>query len=217
MVWNDLRDTVARVNRWDTGQRVLRLRLLVGNGSFEKAVDDVLLVQSADIVESLNDGVRGHLTCLGLRDDLPLEAFVGLPVEVQMATDTGDLRLVRGLVERALRGHLDGSLTVYQLRLVDPLAFLRGRESSTFIANDASVIEVTDELLRHLQIESPAFGTTFAWTWGVGGRATGQGAADGSEQGLVPRPRRRHGPPAVVGIAPRRAGVPAGVLEVTGR
>ena len=164
---SDLRSGFSRLKSWETSQRALRMRLLVGRKDVADMVDDVLLVQSVDMVERMNDGVRGHITCFGVREDLPLEVFVGVPIEGQVVTDTGGLRLVRGLIERAMRGYGDGSLAAYQLTIVDPLNFLRGRQAGTYMANDASVVEVSDELLRKLQAESAALGSTFTWTWKV--------------------------------------------------
>ena len=164
----DLRNAFARLKSLTTERRALRMRLLVGRIADE--IDDVLLVQSIDLVERLNDGIRGHVTCFSVREDLPLKEFVGVPIEVQLVTDTGGLRVVRGLIERVMRGDSDGAMALYQLTIVDPLHFLLKRQANTYVANDASVLEVTDELLRKLQADSPALGTTFTWTWQVDAR-----------------------------------------------
>ena len=133
----DLRNAFARLKSLTTERRALRMRLLVGRIADE--IDDVLLVQSIDLVERLNDGIRGHVTCFSVREDLPLREFVGVPIEVQLVTDTGGLRVVRGLIERVMRGDSDGAMALYQLTIVDPLHFLLKRQANTYVANDASV------------------------------------------------------------------------------
>lgn len=165
----DLREAFRAIKALTGQRRAFRLRLLVGSGTADDDIDELLLVQHIDINERLNDGLLGYITCVSLRHDLPLKAFVGVPAELQIVTDKGELRLVRGLIEQVLRGYSDGGLTLYQLTLVDPLRFLLGRQAGTYVATDATVIEVTDEVLGRLGTDSPSFASTFTWSWRVDG------------------------------------------------
>ncbi len=47
-----------------------------------------------DIGEGLCSGIVGHVTCLSTRADLPLNAFIGLLLSVQMGTDRGALHRI---------------------------------------------------------------------------------------------------------------------------
>jgi type VI secretion system secreted protein VgrG len=155
----------ARIKALTQSQRSLRLRILIQRKDVVDNIDDVLLVQSCDVTERLNDGIRGTITCLSIVDDLPLGHFAGIAVELQIASDSGRPRLIRCLIDKIIRGFSDGGLTVYQIHVIDPLNFLRHRQRDTRIVTDATLIAASDELLRQLQTDSPSFGGLFTWTW----------------------------------------------------
>jgi len=123
-------------------ERAIRLRLATGQGVLE----NVLLAQRIDIREGLCEGLEGHVTCLSARAGLPLEAFLAVPVEVQLVTDRGALRPVCGIVTHARAGQSDGGLALYQLTLRDALAVME-RRINTRVFRQRSVPEITCSVL----------------------------------------------------------------------
>ncbi len=143
--------------------RALRLRFLSPD---TQELNDVLLVQGVDLHERMNDGIDGYLTCVSTRADIPLDRLCGVPVEVQLDNDTGGTRCIRALIDTARRGASDRGLTVYQLRIVDPLRFLIGRQSDTYICRDVSVVNMSNELLdKLLKEDCPPLGTVLRVRW----------------------------------------------------
>ncbi len=61
----------------------------------------MLIAHRIDISEGLCSGIVGHVTCLSTRADLPLNAFIGLPLSVQMVTDRGALHPICAIVTDA--------------------------------------------------------------------------------------------------------------------
>ncbi len=164
--FDGLRAMFQRIKALTQRYRSVRLRILVDRNGEVDDIDDLFLVQSCDVIERLNDGTHGTVNCLCLVDDLPLEDFESLPVELQFVTDRGELRLIRAMVEKVIRGASDGGLTVYQFHLVDPLNFLLGRQRDTVVGDrPATLTTFCDQLLNQLQQDCAPFGATFTWTW----------------------------------------------------
>lgn len=90
----------------DDRNRPLRLKLAARHGLLAQ----VLMLQRIDIQEQLCGGITAHLTCLSTRADLPLSLFKGLPLEIQIVTDDGQLRRLRMIVQRVQAGQADGAL-----------------------------------------------------------------------------------------------------------
>ncbi|WP_044531273.1 type VI secretion system Vgr family protein, partial [Herbaspirillum sp. B65] len=129
-------------------------------GKAQSTLDEVLVVQRIDIKEGLYTGIEGHLTCLSTRSDLPLKAFLGLPVAVRLVTDRGALHDICGLITDARAGQSDGSLATYQLTLRDALSVLE-RRINTRIFRTKSVLDVIETLLKEWQTKSPALARAF--------------------------------------------------------
>ncbi|SFM16953.1 contractile injection system protein, VgrG/Pvc8 family, partial [Rugamonas rubra] len=91
--------------------RPLRMNLNFPDG----VASDVLLPQRIDGVEAVCDGIELRIYCLALDAGIPLKTLVGLPVEVQLVTDQGNLRSICGIVAEASQGESDGGLASYQL------------------------------------------------------------------------------------------------------
>jgi type VI secretion system secreted protein VgrG len=140
----------------DQNNRSVRLRW----GPAEQALEQVLVVQRIDIREGLCAGIEGHLTCVSTRADLPLKAFIGLPVSVQLVTDRGAIHPICGLVTDARAGQSDGSLATYQLTIRDALSVLE-RRVNTRIFRTKSVPDVIEILLREWQNKSPTLASAF--------------------------------------------------------
>ncbi|SED44475.1 type VI secretion system secreted protein VgrG [Burkholderia sp. WP9] len=140
----------------DQNNRPIRLQW----GHAQKALEQVLVIQRIDISEGLCAGIEGHLTCVSTRADLPLKAFIGLPVSVQLVTDRGAIHQICGLVTDARAGQSDGSLATYQLTIRDALSVLE-RRVNTRIFRTKNVPDVIEILLREWQKKSPALASAF--------------------------------------------------------
>jgi len=136
--------------------RALRLHW----GSAQSSLEQVLIAHRIDISEGLCSGIMGHVTCLSRRADLPLNAFIGLPLSVQMVTDRGALHPICAIVTDARAGQSDGSLATYQLTMRDALSVLEGR-TNTRIFRTLSVPDVIEKLLGEWQKKSPALARAF--------------------------------------------------------
>jgi type VI secretion system secreted protein VgrG len=122
--------------------RPIRLRL----ADQQAGLDHSLLVQRVQIREGVCSGIEAHLTCLSLRADLPLKQFIGLPVEVQLVTDRGELRRFCLIVTEARAGQSDGGFAVFQLSGSDAVALMRRRINSRVWRNQ-SVTDITHTVL----------------------------------------------------------------------
>ncbi|NPT54568.1 type VI secretion system Vgr family protein [Paraburkholderia elongata] len=129
-------------------------------GSAQSSLEQVLIAHRIDISEGLCSGIVGHVTCLSTRADLPLNAFIGLPLSVQMVTDRGALHPICAIVTDARAGQSDGSLATYQLTMRDALSVLEGR-TNTRIFRTLSVPDVIEKLLGEWQKKSPALARAF--------------------------------------------------------
>lgn len=138
--------------------RPIRLRLAGRHGPLE----GVLLVQRLDIAERLCEGLTGHLTCLSTRVDLPLQTFIGLPVEVQLVTDRGGLRRICMIVTEARAGQSDGGLATFQLTGRDAFALLQRRVNSRIFL-DRSVIDIARIVLDEHCRRLPALARCFEY------------------------------------------------------
>src|SRR5471032_471762 len=107
-----------------TKNRPIRMNLNFADG----VSSDVLLPQRIDGVEAICDGIEMRIYCVALDATLALKTLIGLPVEVQLVTDQGNLRRICGIVAEASQGESDGGLATYQLVMRDALAILVGAD-----------------------------------------------------------------------------------------
>lgn len=122
----------------DQSHRAVRLML---GGKHGAVLDRVLLPQFAHIREAACEGIRARVVCLSTRADLPLQQFKGLPVEVQLVTDTGDLRRVCGIVTGCRELESDGGATMIELTAQDAFGVMSlGRRSRSFL--DKSALDI---------------------------------------------------------------------------
>ncbi|MGF6240619.1 type VI secretion system secreted protein VgrG [Paraburkholderia sp. GAS38] len=129
-------------------------------GNAQRSLEQVLLVHRLEIDEGLMTGVRGQLTCLSSRADLPSKAFLGLPVTVQLVTDVGKLHNISAIVTACSAGQSDGSLACYQLTLSDALSVMERRVNSRMFRSK-SLPDILDVMLREWTQRSPALASAF--------------------------------------------------------
>ncbi len=117
--------------------RPLHLRLAGTGGISERT----LLPQRLQGREALCDGFEYQVLCVTDNAGLALKDFIGLPAEVQIVTDLGELRRLCGIVTQAAAGESDGALATYQLVLHDALAVMDKRRN-TRIFRDKSELDI---------------------------------------------------------------------------
>jgi type VI secretion system secreted protein VgrG len=131
-----------------TANRQLRLRVAK---SGEDDAGAQLLVQRLWGSETICGGIEYRAACLSHTPKLELKAFIGLPVEIQIVTDRGQLRRVCGIVTEARAGDFDGGLAVYHLVVRDALAIMERRVNSRIFRfqNELEIIQVLFDEWRH--------------------------------------------------------------------
>lgn len=138
------------------GNRPLRLQLGFPDG----VSSEVLMPQRVCGVEAVCDGIEMRIYCLSLDAQLPLKTLIGLPVEVQIVTDQGNLRSVCGIVAEATAGESDGGLASYQLVMRDALAILDLSVNTRIFLNQ-SELDVVRTVLFEARHANPALAAAF--------------------------------------------------------
>jgi type VI secretion system secreted protein VgrG len=136
--------------------RPIRLRLSHQNS----VLDDALLVKYVNGQETLCGGIEYRLLCVSTQAALPLKEFIALPVELQFATDRGQLRSVRGIVAQASAGQSDGGLATYQLVVRDALALMEQR-INTRIFRNLNEVDISAALAREWRNVNPILAKAF--------------------------------------------------------
>lgn len=143
--------------RLDTRNRPLRLVLERPGAQGEYA----LLPQQVNGSESVCGGFTFHILCISESATLSLKDFIGVPIGLQVVTDSGNLRRWCGIVTAAASGQSDGGLGTYKLTMRDALAVLEG-QTNTRVFRDKNELEIIELLFKEWQRNIPAFGATFA-------------------------------------------------------
>src|SRR5471032_2071049 len=139
-----------------TKNRPIRMNLNFADG----VSSDVLLPQRIDGVEAICDGIEMRIYCVALDATLPLKTLIGLPVEVQLVTDQGNLRRICGIVTEASQGESDGGLATYQLVMRDALAIL-DLSACTRVFLNQTELDVVKTVLAEVRRNNPALAATF--------------------------------------------------------
>ncbi len=157
MDYDDDFDTANSLAQYLTAKnRPLRLRLGFADGTS----DNVLLPQRINGVEAVCDGIELRIYCVALDANIPLKTLIGLPAEVQIVTDQGELRSICGIVAEASQGESDGGLATYQLVLRDALAIL-DLSVNTRVFFKQSELEVVQTVLREARRNNPTLAAAF--------------------------------------------------------
>src|SRR5450830_760004 len=150
-------DVAEQLSRMLTaGNRPLRMQLGFPDG----VSSNVLMAQRVSGVEAICDGIEMRIYCLALDAQLPLKTLIGLPVEVQIVTDQGNLRSVCGIVAEASAGESDGGLASYQLVMRDALAILDLNVNTRIFLNQ-SELDVVSTVLAEARRSNPTLGAAF--------------------------------------------------------
>lgn len=147
----------ALVNyRLDTRNRPLRMVL----GQAGSADSNALLPHHASASESVCGGLELQILCLSENATLELKRFIGLPCELQIVTDRGNLRRLCGIVTAAASGHSDGGIASYKLTVRDALSVMDATRT-TRVFRDKSELEIIELVLKEWQRNNPVIAATF--------------------------------------------------------
>lgn len=136
--------------------RAIRLKWAESQQDFEQ----LLMPQRVDIREALFDGLEGRISCVSTTAGILLKTFIGLPLAVQLVTDSGGLHSICGIVTDAHEGESDGSLAVYQLVIRDALSVLE-RRTNTRIFRKKSVLDIVRTLVYEWRSKSVVLSSAF--------------------------------------------------------
>lgn len=139
-----------------TSNRLLRLLLGYPDG----IRDSELLPQRCKGVEAICEGIELRIYCVSLDARIALKTLIGLPAELQIVTDTGELRRICGIVAEASQGESDGGLASYQLVVRDALAIL-DLSASTRVFLNQSELDVVRTVLNEIRHANPTLGVIF--------------------------------------------------------
>ncbi len=141
--------------RLDTRNRPLRLAL-----DRPQSNVDALLPQRVSGVESVCDGFEFQLLCISENASLPLKELIGLPCELQIVTDRGNLRRLCGIITAAASGQSDGGMGTYKLTMRDALAVM-DKNRNTRVFRDKSELDIIQLLISQWQKSNPILASTF--------------------------------------------------------
>lgn len=139
-----------------TGKRPLRLILEGDDG----AADELLLPQRVIGSEAICDRFEFRILCVSESATLQLKNFIGVPCELQIVTDRGQLRRICGIVTEAASGQSDGGLATYQLIIRDALSVLEDR-FNTRVFRDKNELDIIQILVKEWQRSMPVLARTF--------------------------------------------------------
>jgi type VI secretion system secreted protein VgrG len=137
--------------------------------------DDVLLVQSLFIQESISALFRINLQLVATDPALPFDQLVGQPVKVRLKLPDGTQRFFHGFLSRLTRGGSDARFTAYAAEVVPWLWFLT-RTSDCRVFQHLTVPEIVKKLLGEygfLDVRGPTTPGRYAkWDYCVQYRET---------------------------------------------
>jgi type VI secretion system secreted protein VgrG len=85
--------------------------------------------------ESVCGGFEYRILCVADNAALALKDFIGVPVELRVITDRGQVRRICGIVTEAASGQSDGGLATCQLVMRDVLSVMEGRANTRVFRN----------------------------------------------------------------------------------
>ncbi|WP_197419411.1 MULTISPECIES: phage late control D family protein, partial [unclassified Burkholderia] len=129
-------------------------------GAAQAAVGHLLALQHASVQEGLMSGIRGSLTCVSTRHDLPPGVLLGIPVSIRLVTDRGQPHMVNAIISDVQIGQSDGELCVYQLTVCDALSLMDKRTNSR-VFRKRNVVDILIALFNEWQQRSPALARAF--------------------------------------------------------
>lgn len=136
--------------------RPLRLILEGLDGTGEEP----LLPQRVIGSEAICGSLEFRILCVCGNATLALKDFIGVPAELQIVTDRGNLRRICGIVTEAASGQSDGGLATYELVMRDALSVLEHR-FNTRVFLDKNELDIIQLLVDEWRKRIPLLAATF--------------------------------------------------------
>jgi len=128
---------------FDQSTRLLQLSFASGAG----IPDNTLLPHQLTGFEEVNGDLRYELTALSSDADLELKTMLGVPVQIDLLTDSGESRSIVGLVTSLRQEGSDGGFAQYRLVIESALAPLALRRTWRIFLN-LSVLDLVQQLVQ---------------------------------------------------------------------
>ena len=138
-----------------TRNRPLRLLL----DGMEDSNGKALLPQRIIGNETLCGGFEFRMLCVSESATLPLKDFIGVPAELRIVTDRGQLRRICGIVMEAASGQSDGGLASYQLVMRDALSVMENK-TNTRVFRDKNELDIIQIMVSEWQKKISVLGAT---------------------------------------------------------
>lgn len=122
--------------------------------------DGQLLPQKITGHEAICGGFEFRILCVAESATLALKNFIGMPAELQIVTDRGQLRRLCGIVTGALSGQSDGGLATYQLVMRDALSVMENRVNTRIFRN-MNELDIVETLIAEWRSNNPLLAATF--------------------------------------------------------
>jgi type VI secretion system secreted protein VgrG len=151
-----MQDLRLALSRLGTRHRPLGLALAGMSG----VRDHVLLPQKIFGKESVCGGFEYRFLCVAEDAGLSLKEFIGVPAELRVATDRGQLRRICGIITEAASGQSDGGLATYRLVMRDALSVMEGR-TNTRVFRGHSELDVIKILVTEWHERNAVLRATF--------------------------------------------------------
>lgn len=134
------------------------LRLIL-DGSTDTGKDP-LLPQRVIGSEAICGGLQVRMLCVSESATLPLKNFIGVPAELQIVTDRGQLRRICGLITDVASGQSDGGLATYAVTIRDALSVLE-HKVATRVFRDKNELDIVQTLVAEWQKNMAVLGASF--------------------------------------------------------
>lgn len=119
-----------------------------------------LLPQRVSGSESMCGGFEFQILCVSESATLPLKEFIGVPCELQIVTDQGNLRRLCGIVTAVASGQSDGGMGTYKLTMRDALAVME-RNINTRVFRDLDELDIIELLIKQWRQNNSVIASTF--------------------------------------------------------
>lgn len=122
--------------------------------------DASLLPQRVVGSEAVCGGFEFQILCVSENATQQLKNLIGVPAELQIVTDCGQLRRLCGIVTEAASGQSDGGLATYQLVMRDAMSVMENK-INTRVFLDKNELDIIRLLIAEWQRSMPVLAAAF--------------------------------------------------------
>ncbi|TFW33655.1 type VI secretion system Vgr family protein [Massilia horti] len=151
---------LARLAQYALSTQDRPLRLVLDRPGGDADWGSQLLPQKVTGQEAICGGFEFRILCVAESAKLALKKFIGVPAELQIVTDHGQLRRFCGIVTGVLSGQSDGGLATYQLVMRDALSVMENRVN-TRVFRDMSELDIIQALIAEWRVNNSVLAASF--------------------------------------------------------